>query len=189
MLKNVVIMAGGQSRRFKRDKTLEIFNGKRLIEYPVDTFRGRAENLVVVAKDCSKYSFLGIDCIFDIYEAQCPMVGILTALKHYNAPVFVVAADTPFVMYEHAEKLFDVVKNADAAVPFIDGRHHPLYACYNTGMIPVFERAVELGEFRLMQAFDGMNVIYLDEKRILSSENERKSFININTEQDIKSIK
>lgn len=189
MLKNVVIMAGGMSRRFSRDKTIEMFNGKRLIEYPADTFKGRVQNLAVSAKDESKYAFLGLPFIKDIYDVQCPMVGILSALRHFMEPVFVVAADTPFVMYEHAGKLYEAVKNADAAVPFVDGKHHPLYACYNIGMIPVFERAVASEEYRLMQAFSSADVIYLDEKQILSSEYERKAFLNINTQEDLKSIK
>lgn len=188
MVENVAIMAGGQSRRFNRDKTLEILDGRRLIEYPADMFRGRVKRLAVVAKDCSKYSFLGIECVRDIYEQQCPMVGILSVLKAFNAPVFVIAADTPFVLYSHAEKLWEHVTDADAVVPVIFGKHHPLYACYNVGMIPVFEDAVSRGDFSLMKSFDRAKVVYLDESQILSSENEKKSFININTEADIKSI-
>ncbi len=101
---NIAVMAGGQSRRFKADKTVELFDGKPLIKHAIDNLSDIADGIIVVAKDCSKYSFLDIECITDAYDVQCPMVGILTALKHFKTPVFVVAADVPFVSASHVKK-------------------------------------------------------------------------------------
>ncbi len=100
---NIAVMAGGQSRRFKADKTVELFDGKPLIKHAIDNLSDIADGIIVVAKDCSKYSFLDIECITDAYDVQCPMVGILTALKHFKTPVFVVAADVPFVSASHVK--------------------------------------------------------------------------------------
>lgn len=185
MIRNTAIMAGGQSRRFNSDKTLEDVFGKKLIQYAVDALSGWSENLVVVSKDCGKYSFLGVPCAADVFEQQCPMVGILTALKYFNAHVFVVAADTPLVNPEHAEKLLKACQGRDAAVPVIDGKMHPLYAAYAPGLIPILEKQIADENYRLTAAFDLSNVIYLHESDILASENEKKSFININTKEDL----
>jgi len=125
MIRNTAIMAGGQSRRFNSDKTMEEVFGKKLIQHTADGISAWSDALVVVAKDCSKYSFLGVPCVKDLSEQQCPMVGILTALKYFNSHVFVVAADTPLVNPEHADRLLKACQGRDAAVPVIDGKMHP----------------------------------------------------------------
>lgn len=188
MIKNAAIMAGGQSRRFNRDKTLELFRGKRLIEYGVDTLKSVAENVVVVAKDSDKYSFLDIEFVHDEYEIQCPMVGILTALKHFRSDIFVVAADTPFVMGKHAERLMSALKGHSAAVPFIKGKHHPLYACYGIGIIDIFEDALKRGDFALMKCLFAADAVFPDENELCDSDEETSAFININTQDDLKNV-
>lgn len=181
---NIAVMAGGQSRRFKTDKTLEIFDGKPLICHPVERLGDLADEMIIVAKDCGKYDFTGVKCIEDAYDVQCPMVGILTAVKYFGGPVFVVAADVPFPEKHHAEKLLEALSAADAALPEIDGDMHPLYACYGPGVIPVFENAVKQEDFALKKALRNVKTVYLDKNSLFRSENEKKSFININTRED-----
>lgn len=186
---NIAVMAGGQSRRFKSDKTLELFDGKPLISHPVDRLRGIADEIIVVAKDCGKYNFLNITCIKDGYDVQCPMVGILTALKYFQAPVFTIAADVPFPEPSHVRRLFSSLDEADAAVPLIDGSLHPLYACYSPGVLETFEQAVSDGEFSLIKALKRCRVFYPENTGLFDSENEKKSFININTREEYETAK
>lgn len=185
MIRNTAIMAGGQSRRFNSDKTMEEVFGKKLIQHTLDGVAVWSDALVVVAKDCGKYFFLGVPCVTDLSEQQCPMVGILTALKYFNSHVFVVAADTPLVNPEHAEKLLAACQGRDAAVPVINGKMHPLYAVYAPGLIPILEKQIADENYRLTAALDLSNVVYLYDSDILASENEKKSFININTKEDL----
>jgi len=181
---NVAVMAGGESRRFKRDKTLEEFEGRPLIGHVVDSLSDVADEIVVVAKDCSKYEFLGINCLTDSYEAQCPMVGIATALKHFGSPCFVIAADTPFVNSEHVVKLFDMVENNDSVVPVINGKEHPLYSCYNVTLLETFERLIDSGDFALIRNLKRCNTLFINEDGILRSLDERVAFMNINTMEE-----
>ncbi|ADD68437.1 molybdopterin-guanine dinucleotide biosynthesis protein A [Denitrovibrio acetiphilus DSM 12809] len=181
---NIAVMAGGQSRRFKADKTLELFDGKPLIQHSVDRLSEIADKIIVVAKDCRKYSFLEVKCLEDDYFVQCPMVGILTALKHFNAPVFTVAADVPFPNPEHVKKLFKALKGHFCAIPDIEGKVHPLYSCYSTDVIPAFEKALAAEEYSLMKALKDLDVVYLNNEHLFCSESEKKSFININTRED-----
>lgn len=51
-------------------------------------------------------------------------------------------------------------------------------------MIPVLEGAVSRGEYSLMRTLSGQNVSYIDNNYLFDSENEKKSFININTRED-----
>ncbi|PLX69465.1 MAG: hypothetical protein C0603_00625 [Denitrovibrio sp.] len=181
---NVAVMAGGQSRRFQTDKTIEQFDGKPLIQHAVDNLANIADDIIVVAKDCTKYLFLNIECVTDAYEVQCPMVGILTALKHFDTPIFVVAADVPFVSSNHVKKLYNALGDNHAAMPDVDNKQHPLYACYNTSIIEALEECVGAEKYGLMKAMQRLNVNYLSEKKLFDSENDKKCFININTRED-----
>jgi len=181
---NIAVMAGGESRRFDSDKTLAEFDGKPMIQHVIDNLSDIADNIIVVAKDCSKYSFTNIQCLTDAYDVQCPMVGILTALNHFNTPVFAVSADAPFVSGEHVKKLFAELSGHDAVMPEIDGKQHPLYTVYNTSVINVLEDAVSRQDYGLMRNMRKLDVLYLQNKYLFDSENEKKSFININTRDD-----
>jgi len=181
---NIAVMAGGQSRRFNADKTLELFHGKPLIQHPADRLKDAADEIIVVAKDCSKYSFLGIRCICDSFKEQCPMVGILTALRYFKAPFFAIAADSPFPNPSHVRKLFSALEGYSAAIPLINGKKHPLYACYSTGIAELLEEALSAGEYSLMKTVELTKAVYLDDLSLFDSENEKKSFININTRDD-----
>lgn len=181
---NIAVMAGGESRRFVDDKTLAVLEGKPLIQHVVENLKGVADNIAVVAKDCSKYEFLGIPCLKDAYNVQCPMVGILTALKHFNTPVFAVSADAPFVSPMHVEKLFSLLNDHAAAMPVIDGKQHPLYTVYNTNVISHLDDAVAREDYSLMKNLKKLDVVYIENKSLFDSENEKKCFININTKED-----
>jgi len=181
---NVAIMAGGESRRFESDKTLAEMDGKPLIQHVAENLKGIADNIAVVAKDRSKYEFLGIPFLTDAYDVQCPMVGILTALKHFNEPVFAVSADAPFVSPKHVERLFALLSGHDAVMPVIDGKQHPLYTVYNTSVINTLEDAVSRGDYTLMRNLKKLNVMYVENKSLFDSEIEKKCFININTKED-----
>jgi molybdopterin-guanine dinucleotide biosynthesis protein A len=181
---NVAIMAGGESRRFESDKTLAVMEGKPLIQHVAENLRGIADNIVVVAKDRAKYEFLEITFLTDAYDVQCPMVGILTALKHFGAPVFAVSADAPFVSAKHVERMFAVLNGYDAVMPVIDGKQHPLYTVYNTSVINMLEDAVSKGDYALMKNLKKSNVMYIENKSLFDSEIEKKCFININTKED-----
>jgi molybdopterin-guanine dinucleotide biosynthesis protein A len=185
MIRNTAVMAGGQSRRFNADKTLEVVNGKPLIQHTLERMKPWSDGMAVVAKDCAKYAFLGVPCAADIFEQQCPMVGILTALKYFGTHVFVIGADTPLVNSAHAEKLFAACQGRDAAVPDINGKIHPLYAVYAPSLIPLLEKQIEAGNYRLTDVLNLSNVVYLKNNDIFASENEKKSFININTKDDL----
>ncbi|MGD9809606.1 MAG: molybdenum cofactor guanylyltransferase [Deferribacterales bacterium] len=181
---NVAIMAGGESRRFESDKTLAVMEGKPLIQHVAENLRGIADNIVVVAKDRAKYEFLEIPFLTDAYDVQCPMVGILTALKHFGSPVFAVSADAPFVSAKHVERMFAVLNGYDAVMPVIDGKQHPLYTVYNTSVINMLEDAVSKGDYALMKNLKKSNVMYIENKSLFDSEIEKKCFININTKED-----
>jgi Molybdopterin-guanine dinucleotide biosynthesis protein A len=55
---DVFILAGGQSKRFKEDKTLFLLNDKPMIEHVFETLYSFSKNIYIVSKNPEKYLFI-----------------------------------------------------------------------------------------------------------------------------------
>ena len=79
-----VILAGGQSRRMGRDKSLIKLNGKTLIEHTIIKVKKFLPNLIIISNE-NKNEIIkyGIDVIKDcLGKNQGPLIGIMTAMKY-----------------------------------------------------------------------------------------------------------
>ena len=94
-------MAGGESRRFGRNKALEPYRGKRFIDHCVESLRTHCEPVLLVANDLSLYYDVDATLIRDVITHQGPLGGIYTALLFSPWEwVLVKATDMPFLVVE-----------------------------------------------------------------------------------------
>jgi len=58
-----IILAGGESKRMGIDKTKVSFNGKNLIEYPINLFRNKCSEILISSNNnnLQEYPFLIIN--------------------------------------------------------------------------------------------------------------------------------
>lgn len=109
----VVILAGGQSRRFGSPKGLIEFKGSRLIDWVIACLKVQTSVPLVINSDLNgPYRGLGYELLPDPIEGQLgPLVGLLAAMKWainggfdhvVTAPV-----DTPFLPSDFIRKLVD----------------------------------------------------------------------------------
>lgn len=188
MLLNVALLAGGQSRRFGSDKALALFRGKPLIEYISEKFVREGFNVSVISKDVTKYLNVlsgSVEHVEDIYEQQCPLAGLITALRHFRAPVFVISTDAPGVPADAAKAVLGSLGGYDAAVPDAFGKIHPLIAAYSPSCLDVFVNQFETGNYRLRDALSALNTRYLDDAFFSSIGFDGSIFSNINRREDM----
>jgi len=57
-----IILAGGESKRMGTDKTKVSFNGKNLIEYPINLFRNKCSEILISSNNNNlpEYPYLKI---------------------------------------------------------------------------------------------------------------------------------
>lgn len=188
MLLNVALLAGGQSRRFGSDKALALFRGKPLIEYISEKFVREGFNVSVISKDVTKYLNVlsgSVEHVEDIYEQQCPLAGLITALRHFRAPVFVISTDAPGVPADAAKAVLGSLSGYDAAVPDAFGKIHPLIAAYSPSCLDIFVNQFETGNYRLRDALSALNTRYLDDAFFSSMGFDGSIFSNINRREDM----
>ena len=82
------ILAGGKSRRFGRNKSLEFFQGERLIERQVRTLRSLFPEVMIVTNTPELYLDLDVTIVQDIIPGLGPLGAIYTGLLFARGGAF-----------------------------------------------------------------------------------------------------
>jgi molybdopterin-guanine dinucleotide biosynthesis protein A len=148
-----IILAGGKSSRMGKDKGLCDFRGKELVSYAIETLRPLCANLMISANYYpEKYATYNLPVIADDIKNIGPMGGVLTCLKRSQTQHnLVLSCDTPFVTQAVFQQLIEAVQKDQVVAP----AHHtflvePLSAYYNTNVIGDMEKAVEKGNYKML---------------------------------------
>lgn len=184
-VKAAAIIAGGASRRMGQNKALLSLDGVPLVLRVARVLAPLFSKLVVVTADAEISRAANLPSIPDIHPGKGPLGGIHAALSHFQAPVFCVACDLPFLNGEAIEFLCAQLKSHDAVLPRIDGRAQPLHAVYKPSCLPIFEKELQ-GERvrRVEQVLSPLEVCFLEEAAWRRFDESLKNFTNLNTPQE-----
>lgn len=186
-----VILAGGKSSRFGRNKALEPFMGERLIDRSVRLMKEWCDPIFVVCQQPEEYFGVEANLVADIIPDQGPLMGLYTALLFSpNEWIFLRAVDMPFLEGAFAELLIKKASegNADVVVPLKETQYEPLCACYNVRCIPHIKRVIESGGGRVIRFFSRVRVDTILEDTWRTLDPKGKSLLNINTIQDLDEV-
>ncbi|MGB9694458.1 MAG: molybdenum cofactor guanylyltransferase [Caldisericaceae bacterium] len=184
-----VILVGGKSRRFGRDKFYLEFNGRLVIERTYSLLkRVFNEEPLFVGREALPPPFISIP---DVTIGLGPIGGLYTALDCVDADfVFLTACDMPLINEDVLRYMFNNLNsNCQVYLPrFRNGMIEPLFAFYSVGLKYKVKRSIEARDFRMRSLLEGSLVEYLDESEIKSIDEELLSFLNINTKNDLDKI-
>lgn len=184
------VLTGGRSRRYGRNKALEIFKGKRLIDRAVEDLGTFCAPVLVVANNLELYRDVRATLVQDIVPQQGPLAGIYTALLFSPGEwLFVKAVDMPFFVRELAAMMCAARDEAsEVVVPIRDGFWEPLFALYHRRCIPVIADAIERGERQVVGFYRKMKVKEIAEERWRTVDPDGLSFRNVNTPENMEEI-
>ncbi len=125
-----IVLAGGRSSRFGRDKLAEPIDGRPLLDHAIEAVRPVASRiLVVVAPDAAPILPTGTTLVRDPTPFDGPLAGLLAGLRRASDPVVVaIGGDTPALVVAVIESMLVALDSsgADAVVLEHDGRARPL---------------------------------------------------------------
>ena len=103
----VIVLAGGRSSRFGRDKLAEPVDGRPLLDHAIDAARRvTTEVLVVVAPGSAPAVPAGVQVVHDAQAYEGPLAGVAAGLAATDADiVVVVAGDMPAIVPGVLERL------------------------------------------------------------------------------------
>ena len=196
MKKSAVILAGGFSRRFGRDKGLVVLAGKPLILHVIDRVSKLVDEvLVVVSSEKQKNKFETIfeenaHLVIDKDDSQSPLVGAITGFETANTEYsLLLPCDTPLVSTQIVQFLLDMCTDRSAAIPrWPSGYIEPLQAVYRTeSALTAAKRALKQGKMNMQSMIDNLRgVRYVSTMVLEQLEPELSTFFNVNTPKDLK---
>lgn len=194
-MKSALILAGGRGRRmgFKEKALLPVGN-RTILEKTIEVLETVVDEVIVSVRDETQQEMLReytheLDIVLDHHHDVGPLAGILEGLKSAGGEyVFISACDMPYLNANVVQLLFDRAQGHDAAIPvWRDDIMEPLHAVYRTGPMTVETEKSILRNDKIAKSlvFKLKDVVFVDMEEIKAIDPELKTFININTMEDI----
>ncbi len=184
-----VILAGGENTRFPAPKAFVRLEGKKIIEWQIGAFSMLPfRQTVISANEPEKYFHLGLPLIGDVYPVRGPMTGLFSAFAATGARrLFAVACDMPFIDIRLVRVIIDRMDRtgADAVAPVWKGKAEPLFALYSARCAPLMEKRILEGHTSLQGILSDAGAEYVSEDEVGAVDPGGKSFVNINTLEDL----
>jgi molybdopterin-guanine dinucleotide biosynthesis protein A len=181
-----VILVGGESRRFGRNKALEILQGERLIDRQVRTMRALFAEVLVITNTPELYIHLDATIVRDVLPGQGPLGGIYTGLIFaHDESIFAVACDMPFVQPAVIKHMMHLAPGYDVVIPQKEAGLEPLHSIYSSRCLPHIKGMLDRQVLQVISFFPHVKVYCLSEKEIAKLDPLGVSFFNINTPQDL----
>lgn len=188
---SAIVLAGGRSSRFGRDKLAEPIAGRALLLHAIDAVRPFAsEVLVMVAPGARPDVPAGVRIVADARPFEGPLAGLLVGLGAANEPiVLVTGGDMPELVGGVLEALlipFDR-PGTEAAVLEQAGRARPLPMVLRREVaLDVAASLVANGERRLRVLVDALAAIVIAENVWRALDPGGKSVFDIDTQADLR---
>jgi molybdopterin-guanine dinucleotide biosynthesis protein A len=184
-----VILAGGKSSRYGKNKAFVRFDGIPLIERVAGVMGSIFGRLLIVTNTPEEYAYLGIRMVGDLIRGIGPLGGIYTGLKTIGEDAgFFVACDMPYLCGPLVRRMVELSEAHDAVVPKVDWMVEPLHALYGKGAIVVIEEIIHSGRYQILEILSRIRTRYVEEEILRAFDPELRFFLNVNRPEDVSGI-
>jgi len=189
-----VVLAGGKSKRFGRDKSQVKLGNKILIDYILSEIIDLYKDILIVTNEPIK--FLNSDKISitsDIKKGLGPLGGVFSAMrwakdnrKNYKW-ISTFPIDTPFFKKEHLSKFYKKINLDKSNLFFMKSKNtrHNIFGLWSLELFEKLELALNKGDRKVELWANEIGVKTID----FENENNNDPFFNINTEEDLENAK
>lgn len=193
-MRSVIILAGGHSKRFGRDKALLVLHDQTLIEHVYGRMRDISNEVVIAVRSerqLKAYSQLVGNCTFALDESSNsgPLIGLSSALKRTaGEKIAIVGCDMPFISPELFEILYELCQGYDAVIPrWPNGYIEPLHAVYDAKCCRrATDKALRSSRSDMRAMISALvKALYLSTESVRRLDPALEMFTNINTRRDL----
>ena len=190
---SVIILAGGKSRRFGRDKAVELVAGRSLLQRAVDAVTPLASEIVVAGSRGVEIPLIETDLplqvVSDVREKAGALGGLYTGLlAARHEETLALACDMPLLNLSLLQHLWSLLTDEWDVVMPVWRREEPLHAFYRRTCIAPIERLLDRGGMRFVEFLPEVRVRYVPRAEIERFDAEGRSFWNVNREEDLQRL-
>jgi len=182
-----VVLAGGKSKRFGKDKSEVKLGGKTLLEHTLDKIKSKFKTIIIVSNNKIIKDYTTIkDCV----DGQLgPLVGVLSAMKwikknnHPHNWIATFPCDTPFFNISIIDKFIEASCLNDNLLYFVktEEKRHNIFGLWSLKLIETLENDIIKNNHRKVEKWANK----IGVKTINISYDEVDPFFNINTKEDL----
>ena len=182
----VALLAGGQSRRMKKEKSLAPLAGKPLIRHVLERVQLLGLPIILITNQPDIHQQLALPMFGDVIDHKGSLIGLHSALYHSRTTyTLCIGCDMPLVNVDLLAYLVSLRGDFDAVVPRIGANTEPLHALYHRNSLPTVEMQIEHQEFRISKLLDHLHVRHVPEDTLKRFDPSLRSFTNVNTPAEL----
>jgi molybdenum cofactor guanylyltransferase len=185
-----IVLAGGRSSRFGRDKLAEPIDGRPLLTHAIEAVRPHSTQILVVAAPDAVLSLpADTTIVHDSVAFEGPLVGLLAGLRAASEPVvLVVGGDMPSLVGAVLEFMLGEldVPDVDAVVLEHDRRSRamPMVLRQERALVAA-DRLVDGGERRLRAVLDVLTTRIVAEATWRATDPDARTIRDVDTQADL----
>jgi molybdopterin-guanine dinucleotide biosynthesis protein A len=185
-----IILSGGKSIRMGENKAFIRVGGVPIIKRIHDLFKELFQEVIIVTNQKDLFSNFDSRVYSDLIPGKGALGGLYTGIFyssfHYS---FCVACDMPFIRKPLVQYLIENIDGEDVIVPRTKDGLQPLHAIYSKNCVNPIREIIQEGKSKIIDIYNQVNVKIVDEKDFLCFDPEGESFINVNTPEELLSLR
>ncbi|MCO5175722.1 MAG: molybdenum cofactor guanylyltransferase [Thermomicrobiales bacterium] len=195
---SAAILTGGQSRRMGEDKALLRINGQAMVARAAARLASVSDDVFLVG-DRPEYHDFGLRVVGDDHPGGGALGGIATAVRQAGYDrVLVVACDMPNLSPALLRAMAALVDDAQVLIPTTAADRsdqggaltwETTHAIYRRSCLPVFERRLQAGQRKIVDAVRELRWRSLSEDWIREYDPRLESFGNVNTPEELAGLR
>ncbi len=199
ILTSSIILAGGRSSRMGSDKALLPLPGNEqisFVEHLASVLAPIGSEVLLVVRDETQAlayaSLRNVRIVIDQIPDYGPLMGLysgLSAMHSTSMYALVMAVDMPFVQPALLTYLLSQAQGDSMLVPVVEDTPQVLLAVYPRTILPTIEALVRQGRRDPRSLLKVAPVRYVDETQLRAVDPQLRSFMNVNTPDELRTIK
>jgi len=185
-----IILCGGKSIRMGVNKAFIQIEGVPIITRIYDLFKALFREVIIVTNEKDLFSDFDSKICSDLIPGKGALGGLYTGILSSSFQYcFCVACDMPFIQKPLVQYLIENIDDADVVVPQTKDGLEPLHAIYSKNCVKPIRKMIDEGKSKIVDIYDQVKVKIVDEKDFLRFDPGGESFINVNTPEELRSIR
>ena len=162
-----------------RDKALVSFRGEPMISHVATALTTAGLDVLVVGREIDSHrSTVDVPGL-----GGGPAIGLLTAFRHVDSDLFLVAVDQPLLRPETVRSLLE--SDHEAVVPMAGGHPQVTCAVFRRACHQPLETAVAAGEYKLRRLLDRVDTGFIPESTWAEWGEDGRSWLSLDTPQAV----
>jgi molybdopterin-guanine dinucleotide biosynthesis protein A len=184
-----IVLCGGQSTRMGRPKAWLPVGEELMLPRVVRIISEAVAPIVVVAAPGQDLPPVAgaVLTVRDARPGRGPLEGLaagLRALKGRADAAFVSSCDVPLLRPSFVRRMIELLGNDQIAVPFIEGRRHPLAGVYRLDVLAEVEKLLAGDRLRVMDLFRSETTRLVTDQELWEVDPTLRSLQNVNTAEE-----